>query len=155
MSSYHTIHANVHAKTAHLKVQHCTSRDSTSLAWLTPGFELFCIAGPHASRNALAQSANKIVQWVRREEERIFIIGGAVSLPSLVLAIDAGLVLMRWHRSSSAVVSAARSNMEGDCRTRSYGERLSLVPYVNAEAGDVKPYYPNVQTLVLGGACDG
>jgi len=81
LSSYHTLHASVHAKNAHLKVHHCMSRNSTSLAWLTPVFELYCIAGPHASRNALAQSANKIVQWVRREEERLFIIGGAVSSP--------------------------------------------------------------------------
>ena len=62
----------------HLKVHHCISRESTSLAWITPLFELYCVAGPNASRNALAQSANKIVQWVRREEERVFIIGGAV-----------------------------------------------------------------------------
>lgn len=82
LSSYHTMHASVHAKNAHLKVHHCMSRDSSSLAWLTPVFELYCIAGAHASRNALAQSANKIVQWVRREEERIFIIGGAVSSAS-------------------------------------------------------------------------
>ena len=41
---------------------------------------MYCVAGPNASRNALAQSANKVVQWVRREEERVFIIGGAVSL---------------------------------------------------------------------------
>ena len=46
---------------------------------MTPLFELYCVAGPHATRNALAQSANKVVQWVRREEERVFIIGGAVS----------------------------------------------------------------------------
>lgn len=78
LSLYHSLHANVHAKTAHLKVQHCTSRDSISLAWMTSSFELYCVAGPQASRNALAQSANKVIQWVRREEERIFIIGGAV-----------------------------------------------------------------------------
>lgn len=54
------------------------SRSSVSLAWITPLFELYCVAGPGASRNALAQSANKVVQWARREEERIFIIGGAV-----------------------------------------------------------------------------
>ena len=41
-------------------------------------FELYCVAGPNASRNALAQSANKVVQWAKREEERVFIIGGAV-----------------------------------------------------------------------------
>lgn len=78
LSLYHTLHASVHAKNAHLKVHHCISRESISLAWITPLFELYCVAGPHASRNALAQSANKVIQWVRKEEERVFIIGGAV-----------------------------------------------------------------------------
>ncbi|KAL2044953.1 hypothetical protein N7G274_002728 [Stereocaulon virgatum] len=78
LSLYHTLHASVHAKNAHLKVHHCISRESISLAWVTPLFELYCVAGPHASRNALAHSANKVVQWVRREEERVFIIGGAI-----------------------------------------------------------------------------
>lgn len=80
VSLYHALHASVHAKNAHLKVHHCISRESVSLAWVTPLFELYCVAGPHASRNALAQSANKVIQWVRREEERVFIIGGAVSI---------------------------------------------------------------------------
>ncbi|MCJ1250741.1 Vacuolar fusion protein mon1 [Trapelia coarctata] len=78
LSLYHTLHASVHAKMAHLKVHHCVNRDFISLAWITPLFELYCVAGPNATRNALAQSANKVVQWVRREEERVFIIGGAV-----------------------------------------------------------------------------
>ncbi|MCJ1295463.1 Vacuolar fusion protein mon1 [Xylographa carneopallida] len=78
LSLYHTLHSSVHAKMAHLKVHHCVSRDFVSLAWITPLFELYCVAGPNSSRNALAQSANKVVQWVRREEERVFIIGGAV-----------------------------------------------------------------------------
>ncbi|KAL8672867.1 MAG: hypothetical protein Q9168_002705 [Polycauliona sp. 1 TL-2023] len=78
LSLYHTLHASAHAKNAHLKVHHCISRSSVSLAWITPTFELYCVAGPSASRNALAQSANKVIQWARREEERIFIIGGAV-----------------------------------------------------------------------------
>ncbi|KZF24365.1 vacuolar fusion protein mon1 [Xylona heveae TC161] len=78
LSIYHTLHANVHSKISHLKVHYCVSRDSISLAWTTPLFELYCVAGPSASRGALAQSANKVVQWARKEEERIFIIGGAV-----------------------------------------------------------------------------
>ena len=85
LSLYHTLHASVHAKTAHLKVHHCISKESIALAWITPLFELYCVAGPHATRNALAQSANKVIQWVRREEERVFIIGGAVSLDCFFL----------------------------------------------------------------------
>ena len=78
LSLYHKLHASVHTKNAHLKVHYGISRETVSLAWVTPLFELYCVGGPHASRNALAQSANKIVQWARREEERIFIIGGGV-----------------------------------------------------------------------------
>ena len=78
VSLYHNLHESVHSRTSHLKVLHCISYDSAALAWETPLFELYCVAGPGASRAALAQSANRLVQWVRREEERVFIIGGAV-----------------------------------------------------------------------------
>ena len=68
----------MHTKTAHLKVQHVVSHEAVAIAWETPLFELYCIAGPNASRQQLAQGANKVIQWIRREEERVFIIGGAV-----------------------------------------------------------------------------
>ena len=78
MNLYSSLHENIHSKTAHLKVQHCTSSDATALAWETPLFELYCVAGPQASKANLAHGANRVVQWIRREEERVFIIGGAV-----------------------------------------------------------------------------
>ena len=78
MTIYHCLHASIHAKHATVKVHHSVSPYSSSLAWVTPMFELYCVAGPGMARNALAQSVNKIVQWVQREEERVFIIGGAV-----------------------------------------------------------------------------
>lgn len=78
MTLYHRLHESVHARAAHLKVQYAVSRDATALAWETPLFELYCVAGPQVSRAALAQGANAVVRWVRREEERVFIIGGAV-----------------------------------------------------------------------------
>lgn len=78
MTLYSNLHASTHAKHSHIKVLHCVSRDSISLAWTTPNFEFYCVAGPNASRAGLAQGANTIIQWVKREEERVFIIGGAV-----------------------------------------------------------------------------
>lgn len=78
LNIYHQLHDSIHSRTAHLKVQHCIASDATALAWETPLFELYCVAGANASRDALAQGANRVVQWVRREEERVFIIGGAV-----------------------------------------------------------------------------
>ncbi|KAK2794841.1 Vacuolar fusion protein mon1 [Emmonsiellopsis sp. PD_5] len=78
LSTYHTLHASVHAKHAHVKVEHRVSNSLNSLAWITPVFELYCVAGPHSNRNALSQSASRIAQWVQQEGERLFIIGGAV-----------------------------------------------------------------------------
>ncbi|KAJ5940200.1 hypothetical protein N7516_000368 [Penicillium verrucosum] len=78
MSIYNNLHASIHAKNTHVKVHHCVSRSATSFGWVTPVFELYCIAEPNTNRSALAQSASKIAQWVQREEERLFIIGGAV-----------------------------------------------------------------------------
>ncbi|RAK73025.1 guanine nucleotide exchange factor MON1 [Aspergillus fijiensis CBS 313.89] len=78
MSTYNNLHASIHAKHTHVKVHHCVSQSSSSFAWVTPMFELYCVAGANANRNALAQSASKIIEWVRQEEERLFIIGGAV-----------------------------------------------------------------------------
>lgn len=77
-SIYYTLHASVHAKFAAVKVQHVVSSSCSALAWVTPMFELYCIASPGTPRNALAQNANKVVQYIQREEERIFLIGGAV-----------------------------------------------------------------------------
>ncbi|PYH46543.1 guanine nucleotide exchange factor MON1 [Aspergillus saccharolyticus JOP 1030-1] len=78
MSTYNNLHASIHAKHTHVKVHHCVSQSSSSFAWVTSLFELYCVAGANANRNALAQSASKIIDWVRQEEERLFIIGGAV-----------------------------------------------------------------------------
>jgi hypothetical protein len=75
---YSRLHASLHAKPTSLKVHHEISALSIALAWSTPLFELYTVAPANTSRAALAQSANKIIQWVRREEERVFIIGGAV-----------------------------------------------------------------------------
>ncbi|KAK1981441.1 trafficking protein Mon1 [Colletotrichum cereale] len=78
MGLYHQLHAAVHAKHSHMRVLHSVSEDATSLAWITPIFEFYCVAGPNVSRPVLTQGANKVIQWARREEERIFIIGGGV-----------------------------------------------------------------------------
>ncbi|KAF2175625.1 DUF254-domain-containing protein [Zopfia rhizophila CBS 207.26] len=78
MNLYHHLHAHLHTKPTHLKIHHSTSTTNISLAWTTPLFELYCVAPATTSRAALAQAANKVIQWVRKEEERVFIIGGAV-----------------------------------------------------------------------------
>lgn len=78
MTLYHSLHASIHSKHSHLKILQCVSHETTSLAWCTPVFEFYCVAGSNLSREKLTKEANKIIQWVKSEEERLFIIGGAV-----------------------------------------------------------------------------
>ncbi|KAH8724642.1 trafficking protein Mon1-domain-containing protein [Phaeosphaeriaceae sp. PMI808] len=78
LTLYTTLHTALHTKPTTLKVHHVTSATCIAVAWSTPLFELLAVAPASTSRSALAQGANQIVQWVRREEERVFIIGGAV-----------------------------------------------------------------------------
>ncbi|SMR60421.1 unnamed protein product [Zymoseptoria tritici ST99CH_1E4] len=78
MSLYATMHDALHAKGAHAKVLHVAGQDANAVAWETPVFELYCVAGPGVGREGLVDGANRVVRWVRREEERCFIIGGAV-----------------------------------------------------------------------------
>jgi hypothetical protein len=77
MTLYHKLHASVHQKSAHLKVCFCSRKHEEALAWVLPGFELYVVAGPGAKREAVAKGAQNIVNWVRSEEERLFVIGGA------------------------------------------------------------------------------
>lgn len=78
MTLYAQLHESAHARSCHLKVLHAVSREATALAWITPVFELYCVAAPGSARGPVSAAANRVVQWMRREEERVFIIGGAV-----------------------------------------------------------------------------
>jgi hypothetical protein len=68
----------MHSRPAPPKIHHSSTAAHTALAWSTPLFELYALAPANTARAALSQAANKLLQYVRREEERIFIIGGAV-----------------------------------------------------------------------------
>lgn len=99
MSIYNNLHGSIHAKNTSVKVHHCVSRSASSFAWVSAVFELYCVAEPNANRNALVQSAAKIAQWVHQEEERLFIIGGAVCAvltclaPTQTLTSSAGFLI--------------------------------------------------------------
>lgn len=78
LTAYHELQTAVHAKHSQLKVLHSVTDEATCLAWVTPVFEFYCVAGPHVSRASMTQGANKIIQWAKKEEERLFMIGGGV-----------------------------------------------------------------------------
>ncbi|PNS21302.1 Vacuolar fusion protein MON1 [Sphaceloma murrayae] len=78
MSVYGELSSALHSKAGKCKVVHSVGRDAAALAWETPLFELYIVAKPGTTRELLAKGANRVIHCVRREEERVFIIGGAV-----------------------------------------------------------------------------
>lgn len=79
MSVYARLQGDLHGRTTHSKVTHIVTGSVSALAWTTPSFEIYVIAGPGASKAALATGAVGIVQWASTQAERIFVVGGAVS----------------------------------------------------------------------------
>jgi vacuolar fusion protein MON1 len=78
LNTYTHLHTSVHSRPAHPKIHYSSTTAHTVLAWSTPLFELYAIAPAETPRLSLSQAANRLLQYVRREEERLFIIGGAV-----------------------------------------------------------------------------
>ena len=76
MRLYHRLHASVHAKGAHLKGCWVSRGGEEALAWVLPGCEVYVVARG-GGRERLAKAAMRVVRWVREEEERLFVIGGA------------------------------------------------------------------------------
>lgn len=77
MVLYHQLHGAVHTRQGHLKVYHTTRPNLTALSWVTPSFEIYCITGT-TTKEAISQSVKAIVSWIKHNEERLFVIGGAV-----------------------------------------------------------------------------
>ncbi|KEQ69463.1 DUF254-domain-containing protein [Aureobasidium namibiae CBS 147.97] len=78
VSLYSSLHTAMHNKTAHLKVHYACAKDAVALGWETKEYEFYGVAGAGVSREKVAKAAQEVVRWVKREEERVFIIGGAV-----------------------------------------------------------------------------
>lgn len=78
LSMYGSLQAAIHSRSTHPKILYGAGTHLSSIAWATPVFELYAVAERDVERKVLAEAANRVVQYVRKEEERVFIIGGAV-----------------------------------------------------------------------------
>ena len=79
MNRYGALHAAVHGRGAgRNKVVHVVSRGGIGVAWCTAHFEIYAVAERGVSRAAMARGVEMVVSWARREEERCFVVGGAV-----------------------------------------------------------------------------
>ncbi|GFR72861.1 vacuolar fusion protein MON1 homolog A-like [Elysia marginata] len=71
---YHFLHDKVHSSSRPLKLLYHVGKYETLLGWVTQGFELYAVFGPLVTKNVAIHAVNKLLRWIKREEDRLFIL---------------------------------------------------------------------------------
>lgn len=71
---YLYLHHRIHSSSRPLKILcHSTDREMV-LGWVTSGFELYATFSPLASKASAIHAVNKLLRWIKKEEDLLFII---------------------------------------------------------------------------------
>ncbi|XP_072308035.1 vacuolar fusion protein MON1 homolog A [Eucyclogobius newberryi] len=74
LSLYQDLHSHLHHPTRPLCSFYCCSEKENLLAWVTSGFELYLCFTPLATKAVAVSAVNKLLKWIRKEEDRLFIL---------------------------------------------------------------------------------
>ncbi|XP_062319137.1 vacuolar fusion protein MON1 homolog A [Osmerus eperlanus] len=71
---YQYLHSRLHHPTRPLRsIYHCGETENL-FAWVTSGFELYLCFSPLGTKVLAVSAVNKLLKWIRREEDRLFIL---------------------------------------------------------------------------------
>lgn len=73
-NAYRMLQNRFHSLSKPIKLCHWTSSRHVLLGWLTTNFELYCIFPPTTTKLEAIGAVNKLLRWVKREEDRLFIL---------------------------------------------------------------------------------
>ncbi|XP_019634270.1 PREDICTED: vacuolar fusion protein MON1 homolog A-like isoform X2 [Branchiostoma belcheri] len=71
---YQYLHHRVHNSARPLKILFHVGSKETMLGWITSGFELYATFGPLVTKPAAINAINKLLRWIKKEEDRLFIL---------------------------------------------------------------------------------
>ncbi|KAK3102519.1 hypothetical protein FSP39_011920 [Pinctada imbricata] len=71
---YQYLHHRIHTSARPLKILYHVGPHETLLGWITQGFELYAVFGPLVTKPSAIHSINKLLKWIKREEDRLFIL---------------------------------------------------------------------------------
>ncbi|XP_015591269.1 protein SAND [Cephus cinctus] len=71
---YQCLHHRLHAPSRPLKLIFQQLDKETMLAWVTSGFELYVTFEPLVTKPDAINSVSKLLKWIKKEEERLFIL---------------------------------------------------------------------------------
>ncbi|KAL3851627.1 hypothetical protein ACJMK2_015360 [Sinanodonta woodiana] len=70
---YQFLHQRIHSLSRPLKILYHVGPYETLLGWVTQGFELYAVFGPLVTKTLAITAINKLLAWIKREENRLFI----------------------------------------------------------------------------------
>ncbi|KAI1890903.1 hypothetical protein AGOR_G00158390 [Albula goreensis] len=74
MDLYQYLHSRMHHPTRPLRsIYHCAEKENL-LAYVTSGFELYLCFSPLGTKALAVSAVNKLLKWIRKEEDRLFIL---------------------------------------------------------------------------------
>ncbi|KAJ6667751.1 hypothetical protein lerEdw1_016072 [Lerista edwardsae] len=71
---YQYLHSRAHNSSRPLKNIYYTGSNENLLAWVTSAFELYVCFSPLGTKAAAVSAVNKLMRWIRKEEDRLFIL---------------------------------------------------------------------------------
>ncbi|KAK7102484.1 protein SAND-like [Littorina saxatilis] len=71
---YLYLHHRIHTSGRPLKILFHVGEYETLLGWVTQGFELYAVFGPLITKTSAIHAVNKLLRWIKREEDRLFIL---------------------------------------------------------------------------------
>ncbi|CAH1784209.1 unnamed protein product [Owenia fusiformis] len=71
---YQYLHHRMHSTSRPLKILFHVGSYETLLGWVTSGFELYAVFGPLVTKPTAINSINKLLKWIKKEEDRLFIL---------------------------------------------------------------------------------
>ncbi|XP_032996465.1 vacuolar fusion protein MON1 homolog A [Lacerta agilis] len=71
---YQYLHSRAHNSSRPLSYIYYTGSNENLLAWVTSAFELYVCFSPLGTKAAAVIAVNKLMRWIRKEEDRLFIL---------------------------------------------------------------------------------
>ncbi|XP_026581493.1 vacuolar fusion protein MON1 homolog A [Pseudonaja textilis] len=71
---YQYLHSRAHNSARPLNNIYYTGSNENLLAWVTSAFELYVCFSPMGTKAAAISGVNKLMKWIRKEEDRLFIL---------------------------------------------------------------------------------
>eukprot|EP00040_Diaphanoeca_grandis_P004486 m.29040 g.29040 ORF g.29040 m.29040 type:complete len:504 (-) comp16027_c1_seq1:169-1680(-) len=75
---YLFVHHRIHSEARPLKIYWHAGERETLLGWVTYGFELFATFGPLVTKPAAINAVLRLIRWMKREEDGLFIYSSLV-----------------------------------------------------------------------------